>query len=234
MQALSERFEMRLDPGSIERVDRWRSSQPDLPSRAEAIRRLANFALRALDSSDRVEISDGEKLLLMMLSEVHRHLGIEDGLEPDFIERAITGGHHWAMAWKYPGIFHRMADDVPPIREVVEILTMWSLIETAYDKLSQKNKDLVETEAAPFGEHVFFRGFDGSLEVDHLRVAQVLIDDLDRFEAFKGRGLNSHAPTVEVYRRMLVPFREMRQGLAGIGLNMSQIIALLKAMVHPS
>ncbi len=41
----SVRFEMRAGPGWLARVDEWRRSQPDLPSRAEAIRRLVEKAL---------------------------------------------------------------------------------------------------------------------------------------------------------------------------------------------
>jgi hypothetical protein len=33
----------------LERLDQWRRKQPDLPSRAEAIRRLTNFMLQSLD-----------------------------------------------------------------------------------------------------------------------------------------------------------------------------------------
>jgi len=40
MQQKTERFEMRLDQGTLDQMDKWRSSQSDLPSRAEAVRRL--------------------------------------------------------------------------------------------------------------------------------------------------------------------------------------------------
>ena len=36
----------RLQPGFLERLDAWRREQPDLPSRPEALRRLAEQALR--------------------------------------------------------------------------------------------------------------------------------------------------------------------------------------------
>lgn len=42
----SERFEMLVDPTFLRRIDGWRRKQPDLPSRAEAIRRLVEEALR--------------------------------------------------------------------------------------------------------------------------------------------------------------------------------------------
>lgn len=40
-----ERFEMRVPAGWLGRIDEWRRAQPDLPSRAEAIRRLVEQAL---------------------------------------------------------------------------------------------------------------------------------------------------------------------------------------------
>lgn len=41
----SERFELRLDPDTINRIDEWRGEQADLPSRSEAVRRLVNSGL---------------------------------------------------------------------------------------------------------------------------------------------------------------------------------------------
>jgi len=41
----TERFEMRLETAMIERVDAWRRKQQDLPSRAEAFRRLIELGL---------------------------------------------------------------------------------------------------------------------------------------------------------------------------------------------
>jgi hypothetical protein len=38
---------MRLPPALAERIDRWRRSQPDLPNRAEAARRLIEIGLAA-------------------------------------------------------------------------------------------------------------------------------------------------------------------------------------------
>jgi hypothetical protein len=43
----SERFEMLVDPAFLQRLDNWRRKQPDLPSRAEAIRRLVEIGLVA-------------------------------------------------------------------------------------------------------------------------------------------------------------------------------------------
>jgi hypothetical protein len=47
MSPESVRFEMRIDPKTLSRVDEWRRKQADLLSRAEAIRRLVELGLKA-------------------------------------------------------------------------------------------------------------------------------------------------------------------------------------------
>lgn len=40
---------VRLQPASLDRIDRWRLKQTDAPSRPEAIRRLVSEAFKGLD-----------------------------------------------------------------------------------------------------------------------------------------------------------------------------------------
>ena len=44
-------FQMRLSNEFLERLDEWRRKQPDLPSRAESIRRLTTAMLQILDKT---------------------------------------------------------------------------------------------------------------------------------------------------------------------------------------
>jgi hypothetical protein len=46
-EALPVRFEMRASEAWMKRLDDWRRQQPDIPPRAEAIRRLVDQALKA-------------------------------------------------------------------------------------------------------------------------------------------------------------------------------------------
>lgn len=230
MQAKTERFEMRLDQRTLERVDAWRSSQDDLPSRAEAVRRLMETGLaHSLSSSDGVELSDGEKLNLLMLCELYKHLGIQGGVEPAFLESVIYGGHYWGLAWKYPGIFHNHVDKKNVVTEVVDALDMWWFVESAYNKFTQAEKDLIAKEAKPFGQHVIFDGYDGNGEAEYASIAHFFIDDLERFSGFKGRSLNSHLPSAARYKRMLRVFEPMRLTIVGGELTPTQVIQLLKA-----
>ncbi len=43
----SQPFQMRVSPDWLSTIDEWRRQQPDLPSRAEAIRRLVDKALKS-------------------------------------------------------------------------------------------------------------------------------------------------------------------------------------------
>ena len=55
MAPKTERFEMRLETTMIKRVDAWRRKQEDLPSRAEAFRRLIELGLSAKKTSPKVK-----------------------------------------------------------------------------------------------------------------------------------------------------------------------------------
>jgi uncharacterized protein YfbU (UPF0304 family) len=234
MEPKSERFEMRLDPTTIERIDQWRSEQDDLPSRAEAVRRLVAIGVTS-DAKPRTTFSDGERLLTLMLCDIYKRLEVESEIKPDFIAEALYGGHHWALRWEYPGIFHERQDSDDILSEVVNILDMWSFIEGGYTKLSKADKTRVKKEANPFGDHVTFIGFDGNNESQHLSIARFLIEKLHRFSNLADRGdLNSHFPSIDMYRRMYRVFEPMRRGLMGRSLSAGEIIDILKAMVHPS
>ena len=234
MQAKTERFEMRLDQETLERVDAWGEKQPDNPSRAEAIRRLVDAGLwTPSEPEPRVRISDGERLILHMLCDLFQHLDVKSELDPVFIEQALYHGENWALRWQYPGIFHGYETERRVLSETLNILDMWSFLESGFKALSKNDKERVEKEAEPFGKDVKFRGFDGNNETEHMGVAGFLVEKMDRFQIFKGRDMNAHMPTLDMHRRMLSVFEPMRATLMGGELNAGQIIELLKARLHP-
>lgn len=233
MAPKSERFEMRLDEEVLDRVDKWRAAQGDLPTRAEAMRRLVELGLER-SSRQTVQFSDGEKLLAVMLRDIYKHLKVSGETDPDFIAEVIYGGHYWAPKWEMAGLFHDHEDDPRDLRLVVDVLDMWSFLEEGYEKLSKKEKEQVEKEAQPFGKNPRFNGFDGNNESTHIGIARFLIEKMDRFSRFKKRELNSHMPTLEGYRRMVRVFEPIRTQLVGHGLSASQIVSILNARRHPA
>ena len=180
-----------------------------------------------------VNFSDGEKLLALMMRDIYRHFKLSGGeIDPEFVGAVIVGGHYWAPRWDMQGLFHDHEDDLRDVRLVVDILDMWSFVESAHSKLSKKEKDRVEKEAEPFGKNVQLLGFDGNNESAHMGIAQFLIEKMNRFTRFKGRDLNSHMPTLSTYSRTLSKFAPIRAGLVGTGLDAGQLITILKAKMR--
>src|ERR1019366_9563200 len=235
-QALTERFEMRLDPAVLEQVDAWRARQSDLPSRSEAVRRLVDAGLVASATEKKaIRLSDGDKLALMLLCQIIKQLRLKSDVDPDFVEEVIVVGHYWGLDWKYPGIYHGHEDRAAVVSETLDIMDMWYFIERGYKGLSKKDKDSLAVEVGPLAKHVVFSGFDGNNESEYLSVARFFIQQLDRFTEFAGRDLNAHMPTIDAHRRMLAAFKPMRTTiLVGRDLNASEIIELLKERIHPS
>lgn len=180
-----------------------------------------------------MKITDGEKLILLMLSEIYDKLGIDGEIQPDFIRSAIFSNNTWSIPWKYVGIPFEEQNTPEIVGEVLDILEMWSVIETSYAQLSPEQQGWVEKEAEPFGANPKFPGFDGNNETEYMGTASFLVNELDRFEEFKGRSFNSHFPSIEAYRRMLSVFGPIYRD-SGFGqLSPQDIVDILKERVHP-
>lgn len=181
-----------------------------------------------------MKLSEGEKLIILMLSEMYEKLKIEGEMDPDFLRSAIFNDHIWAIRWKYSGIPFESGDDPPVVREVVDILDMWSFIEFAYSKLTDEERQKLAEDAAPFGENPQFYGFDGNNESEHMSVAMFLVNQLDRFQWFKGRSFNCHHRSLDAHKRMLSVFEPIRSSLAYSSLNVEQLTRIIREQIHPS
>lgn len=228
MASKPERFELRIDVDQLTRIDEWAADQPDRPARAEAVRRLIDLGMAA-GSKRAVRFSDGEKMLMLMMGDIYKHLGIKDAeTNPQFLAEVIYGGHYWAPKWDMQGVFHDHVDDPADLSHVVDVLDMWSFIEEAYERFSPAERAQIAADVGPLGEHVAFHGFDGNNEASQMSIARFLIDNMGRFQRFKGRELNAHHPTEDRYRRMVGLFMPMRANLIGHGLSAAQVITLIK------
>ncbi len=179
-----------------------------------------------------MKLTNPEKLILIMLSEIYEKLDIDgySGVDPKFVKSAIFSGNTWGLEWEYTGIFSDQTEPTPPeVSEVVNYLDMWCFIEEAYEKLDDADRKLLEEEAAPFGKFVSFAGFDGNNESEYMGIARFLINDLKRFVRFEARDLNSHAPSLGMYRRMYQIFEPIRRNLIGRRLSRNELVAILSA-----
>jgi NAD(P)-dependent dehydrogenase (short-subunit alcohol dehydrogenase family) len=89
----SERFEMRVDSDLLERLDAWRQSEDDRPSRAEAIRRLIEAGLAHDNKGRAPHLTDGEKLIAIMMAELIKKLDVDVETNVDLVQKVILGGH---------------------------------------------------------------------------------------------------------------------------------------------
>jgi uncharacterized protein len=181
-----------------------------------------------------MNLSDGEKLILLMLSELYEKLGVEGEIQPDFLKAAIFNNQLWGIRWKYSGIPFEDSEDPAIVKEVVDILDMWSFIEYSYGEFSPGDKEKLEKDAAPFGRDPKFQGFDGNNETEYMGTAMFLVNDLERFEEFKGRNFNCHHPSIDTHRRMLSVFEPIRRTISSRSLSVADMTTILKERVHPS
>ena len=223
---------MRIESELLERLDNWRESEEDTPSRAEAVRRLMEAGLAHDTRGRQPHLSDGEKLITLMLTDVIEKLGIETDTNIDLVRNVIYGGHYWALGWEMPGIFHGHIDKRSRVSFVVDVLDMWDRLEEGFEKLSEDDKARLEQAAGVFGKNVRFPGFDGNNESEYIGIARFLIDDLSRFSRFKDRksDLNSHHPTLDTYGAMYRAFEPMRNTLVfGKAMSVGQLAEVINA-----
>ena len=182
-----------------------------------------------------MKLTPQEKLILIMLADIHKKLGINGEVDHEFIMKSIFSDNTWAIPWKLSGIFgDEQFDDPPEVEEVSDILDMWSLIEASYSALSVEEKTRIEKEASHFSGEVKFTGFDGNNESNHFSIAKHFIKELGRWTEFDGRDLNSHARSLPVYQRMLKVLNRVRETNLNDLLSAGEIIKILKAQKHPN
>ena len=213
-----------LEQDVLSQLDDWRNSHGG-GALEEAAIRLIKSGLQQIGESD-VRISDGEKIIMTMLRDIYPGRRVQDrAIDPDFVLSALVLGHHWGIEWKYPGIFGSGQVRKQLVIEVSNILNMWKILEFGYTKLSEREKVQVASKVGSIGKHVSFSGFDGNHETVQYGIVRFLVDEMNLHQTFKGRGLNSHSPRLDSYRRMLKIFNSMSFDDT---LDASQIISILE------
>lgn len=230
MPPKSERFELRIEEDLLRQIDEWRLDQADGISRADAVRTLVGQALSSLSSKRRgsVALSDGERILIAMISDIMKANEINQNFDPDKILSALYGGHSWSLRWQNEWLLNSKEDDYEQVLHVVDTLDMWSFIENAYAKLNAKEKAELVAQAPYRGKNPKFPGYDGNEESRYMGIAQHLIHELGRFTNFAKHELNSHRRSVGRYTAMLSIFGPMRARVGeGKRIGVEELSALL-------
>ena len=103
-------------------------------------------------------MSDGEKLIAVMLGDLIKSLDVEVETNVGLMQKVIYGGHYWALGWEMQGIFHGHAEKQSRVRFVVDVLDMCSFMEEAFVELEKADKARLAKEANPWGKNVEFPG----------------------------------------------------------------------------
>jgi uncharacterized protein YfbU (UPF0304 family) len=177
-----------------------------------------------------VNLTEPEKLMLLMLADIHEHLGIEDGsVDGEFVRAAIADGQTWALSSKYRAQAYASEDKSrAEADEVYDILDMWRFLEEGYAALGAA--DQARVNEVNHGHPVQMPGFDG--HEDQIHIAKFIVERMEHFESLKDRAIDCHSPTRERYAAMVSAFKPLRAQLGSGGrrdLTADEIITVVKA-----
>lgn len=148
-----------------------------------------------------MKLSDGERLIVVMLAELMKERKVGSEIDPSLILTLAAAGDDWAIKYKYPGLFGDSPPSDAEVSETINILWMWGIVEHSLGRLEGD-----EAREAESWHMKAFSGFDGNHD-RHFSIAATLIRDLGDFEEFKARDLNSHSrTTLPRYRQMYEKF----------------------------
>lgn len=169
-----------------------------------------------------MKMSDGEKLIAVMLADIMAANDIRGETEPEFVKSAIFGDDLWALERKYHGLFHNEGPSHETVNETTDILQMCRIVEGSIGQLSEKELSTIDEN----DRHIFV-GFDGNHD-DHYGVAEMQIEHMNLWREFRERGLNSHSRVLDKYRRQLEVFTKNDLG-AEIPMSLENIKKITEA-----
>lgn len=151
-------------------------------------------------------VTDAEKLILLMLSDLHEFNGI-DRINTKLLRSALSTNNSWALNWEIPDLGLDLNDTPKEAVDVVNFMYMWAILEDAWHTFPENIKENI-TNTIHIGKTVKFPGFHSTDEFELYTIAKLFVDDMGRFERYKGRDLNSHAPMRKLYEKMYSIFEK--------------------------
>lgn len=165
-----------------------------------------------------MKLTDGERLIALMLAEIMDKVGANSEIDPNLLKQFLWNKDDWAIGRKYHWLFGESGDSESDVKETTNILWMWGIIES---RIAELEGD--EADAAKDWQTKSFRGFDANHN-DHHGIAHTIINDLGEFDSFKDRNLDSHSQAdLPRYRIMLAMFEEMLSKNDGNQLSFEQL-----------
>ena len=176
-----------------------------------------------------VKLSDGEKLILvglcdLLLDRDETQKSPSFSFDPGFVQIAIMGGHSWALN-EVLNNFEK-EDDIDVVNDIFYILHMWWIIEGASSDFSVRQKEELKSIARRLSLGISFEGFHKSIEPDYYYLTKFIVEETDRFTAFRDRELDAYMEMFPIYERMLFNFKKVEE--RKYELTFDEIAALFK------
>ncbi len=74
-----------------------------------------------------MKLSEGEKLILLMLSEVFEKLKVQGSIDPGLVKNAISSDHLWVLKREYDRIMESRNNHHS--EQLTDILAVWTITE---------------------------------------------------------------------------------------------------------
>lgn len=169
----------------------------------------------------KIKLTEIERIMLANQYEILSLLHKDESHGYAELAEALRDGH----AWLYDQYLENMSPVLPAhdAEHVLTILQLYRDLKQSYDKLSDKS--------GIDADQIKFPGFDGNNEAE-LRAFARALGKRDRFEDVLGKGdNNSHGPTTDIYKQMIVQWRDL--GSPQSFFTSEVIKKILAAKVHP-
>jgi uncharacterized protein YfbU (UPF0304 family) len=167
-----------------------------------------------------MELSEKDRLIIANQLKILEKLYPEEAEYYAQHRKAIEHGYRLHYDWLTEHFYEEMTEE--ECKEVLDILEMYRIITFSFQKLSDK-KGVDE-------RRLRFQGFDGNEEGRQFSYALYFIVDLGRFDELRYGAqypdLNSHAPMLDQYRRMLTVWHSFDNRFE---LNKAQLCQVLEA-----
>jgi len=108
---------------------------------------------------------------------------------------------------------------------VIKVMSMYDAIQRSYSTVGDQTG--ISEDATVFA------GFDGNNEAEYLAYVRFLMERDDKFTYLKvgGDNLNSHSPTLEMYRRMKTEWEQLDEKY---DLSSDELRRVVNARFHPN
>ena len=99
--------------------------------------------------------------------------------------------------------------------------------------MDSHKKTMLKETLGSVGINPKFSGFDGNNESEYMGIASFIVNQLERYEEFKGRSFNCHYPSLDTHNRMLNIFEDLKKKGHSYPMTLENLQLVLSEAIHP-